>query len=191
MSATVSPGGSVTTNNTASRSTPVVFPDLTVALTGPASYSAGGVASVTATVSNLGVAAAPGPVTLTIVMPVVSPVASGTNWTCGPPSTVVSCTHPGPVPAGGTLPDVTVTGTASTFQSSVSMSATVSPGGSDTTNNTASRSTPIVFPDLSVVIGDGDVAFTEGSLGQYTVSSQNLGPGGTRTRRSRSRSTPS
>lgn len=96
---------------------PAPKPDLTISKKPTGPVTAGQPVSYQIVVSNVGAAQAPGPilVTDTLGAGLTYVSASGSGWTCTPsagpvngPATV-TCTHPGPVPAGGSLPPITVT----------------------------------------------------------------------------------
>ena len=160
-------------------STPVAPPnfDLAVALAGPASYPSGGPATLTATVSNPGVGESPAPVTLLISSGLIGQAASGSGWSCSNSFGTLTCTSAAAVGAGASLPVVTVTGTAPTFGTQVGASASVSPGGATTPNDSTTRSTPLAPPDLAVVVSDGGATFVQGDEGEYRISVQNVGAG--------------
>jgi len=113
-------------------------------------------------VANVGTAPMPGPVTMTDSLPsgTVLLAAAGSGWTCSPfppppvPGPVaITCTHPGPVPAGGSLPPVTivakVTGKAikpGSLTNCASVAGPVGPGGTPLDQNPANDKSCVTSP---------------------------------------------
>jgi uncharacterized repeat protein (TIGR01451 family) len=110
-------------NNDASDPTTVVMPpgvpDLAVTLTHAGDFTEGTPGDFVAHVTNVGTAPTSGPITLVDVVPygMFVHAASGSGWSCGNDSpwgipfgwpSRLTCTHPGPVAPGGSLPDLTV-----------------------------------------------------------------------------------
>ncbi len=96
---------------------PAPKPDLAVAKKPIAPLVAGQQSSYQIAVSNAGAVPAPGPIVVTDTLGagLTYVSAAGSGWTCTPsagpvpgPATV-TCTHPGPVPANGGLPPLTLT----------------------------------------------------------------------------------
>jgi hypothetical protein len=73
--------------------------------------AAGGTITNTITVANTGSAASSGTVTVNAYAPVSGGSYSGSGWTC---TSQGVCATNTPVPAGGTLPPITITSTAPT-----------------------------------------------------------------------------
>ena len=92
-------------------SQPADMPDLSISKAAEGPLVSGQLGSYQITVSNVGTASMPGPITVTDTLPAdlsfVS--ATGTGWSCSASGQTVTCTHPGPVPAGGSLPPITLT----------------------------------------------------------------------------------
>jgi hypothetical protein len=106
------PGDTNTTDDEADLQTPVKQPpvDLVPLITGPSQpVAAGGTITNTITVANAGSAASSGTVTVHAYAPVPGGSYSGTGWTC---TSGGVCATNTPVPAGGTLPPITITSTA-------------------------------------------------------------------------------
>jgi len=132
--------------------TPVA--DLAISKTHSGDFTVGQNGSYTLRVSNNGPSSEGGPITVTDTLPAglgfVS--ATGTGWTCGAVGQDVSCTHPGPLASGASLPDITLT---------VSVAAAAAPGVTNTAvvagsvfdnqagNNSSSDPTVVLQPDLS------------------------------------------
>ncbi len=179
VSATIAPGGVHALNDTSNADFVVTTAsfDLTVDLTSDSDVlTPGSPIELTTAVSNVGVGEATGPVTLTLSTPAVVGNADGSGWTCGEDFGGWTCSHPGPVPASTTLPDVIVTGTVDSYVYDGSMSATVSPGGTSG-NDSFGLVLPIELPDLEVAIEANPTDFDEGALGEFTATVTNLGPG--------------
>lgn len=161
-------------------SEPVV--DLSLTKTHSGDFSAGSTGTYTLRVSNatgVGVEPDDNPVTITDTLPAgLSFVSgSGTGWNCSNAGQVVTCTHPPPVPTGGSLPDLLLTVLASAAGApAVTNSATVSSASLDVNaaNNTASDPTNIRLPSLAtstktvVDLNGGDA--NPGDLLRYTVT---------------------
>ncbi len=161
-------------------SEPVV--DLSLTKTHTGDFSAGSTGTYTLRVSNasgVGVEPDDNPVTITDTLPAgLSFVSgSGTGWNCSAAAQVVTCTHPPPVPTGGSLPDLLLTVLASQAGApSVTNTATVSSASLDVNaaNNTASDPTNIRLTNLStstkavVDLNGGDA--NPGDTLRYTVT---------------------
>jgi uncharacterized repeat protein (TIGR01451 family) len=181
--ATVSGGGETnTSNDTATISTIVNGPNLTITKTDNGPWNQGGTGQYTITVKNIGTTVTAGTITVTDTLPAGLTYTSkgGSNWTCAYAAPVVTCTytHNGThtIAAGGTaqllLLNVTVSATAT---SPVVNSVTVSGGGDiNTTNNTATDSTIVNGPNLTITKTDNG-PFTQGGTGQYTITVKNIG----------------
>ncbi len=169
-----------TQNNRASITTPVtanVPVNLTLSMAATSSpFVAGGTGAYSLTVSNFGTAASSGLVTVNIPEPFDTDAASGSGWNCDISS--ATCTNPGPVPAGGSLPAITVSGPIPSGSNSVQASASVSNSSDDNiSNDSASVTTAVTAPgtvDLTVSVASVSPEFTAGSSGSYTVTVRNL-----------------
>ncbi|MGI9326951.1 MAG: hypothetical protein ACR2PZ_17155 [Pseudomonadales bacterium] len=121
-----------------------------------ANFSNAAPATYRLTVSNVGPSAENAPITLVDTLPagltLASTSSTDSNWNCSG-STVVTCTHPGPIAPAASLADVMITAAVDpSISAPVTNSATVSSTSFDgnTTNNTASHTAnSIVAPDLT------------------------------------------
>ncbi len=157
----------------------VAAPDLTISKTHVGNFTRGQPASYTLTVSNAGGAPSSGTITVSDVLPAsLSYVsATGSGWSCSAVGQTVTCTNPGPVAAGASLPAITLAvDVASNAPASITNTATVSGGSdSDGSNNSASDPTTIVgAPDLAITKTHSG-SFTVGSNGVYTIGVSNVG----------------
>ena len=160
-----------------------LFADLAISKTHVGNFSVGLSNHYTITVSNVGTGTLldePGPITVTDTLPAglnyVS--ASGTGWTCSYAGTL-SCTHPGPLAKGASLPPITLTVTAPAA-GTVTNTATVSGSLTDnlTLNNTSSDVTTIINPPILTVLKSASATNANpGSTITYTVQVTNTGTG--------------
>ena len=137
---------------------PLSLPDLSVTKTAVGSFVRGSSASYTLTVSNVGSAPTSGTITVTDTLPtgLSYTAATGTGWTCSfnTATRTVTCTRTTTIPAGQSAPPLTLTvNVGQTAPASLVNTATVSGGGeSNTSNNSASATTPVTSrADLGVV----------------------------------------
>jgi large repetitive protein len=122
--------------------TPVSPPfDLSLGIALEGTATAGGTATWVVTVRNSGLTAAPGPITVTDVLPAGLTYVSvtGTGWTCAATGQTVTCTNPGPLAVGAANEFRIRTAVASTLTGSITNPATVSAAGVEitTANNSA------------------------------------------------------
>jgi hypothetical protein len=82
-----------------------VLRDLVASISSPPGVQVDEALGQIAEVRNVGSEPIAGPVELAVDPPSGDAVVSGTGWTCDSP---YRCTHPGPVAAGGALPDVSI-----------------------------------------------------------------------------------
>ncbi len=169
-------------NNTATDSTVITQPDLTITKMHTGNFvqgSTGNTYSVTVTNSGVGEKLAGALVTVTDNPPAGLTVTamSGTGWTC---TTLPTCTRSDLLAPTGSYPPITVTvsvaiGAALSLVNSISVSTTVNE--SNTTNNTATDTTVITQPDLTITkTHSGN--FIQGSTGNnYSVIVTNSGVG--------------
>ena len=161
-----------------------VFADLAITKTHVGNFGIGVPNNYTITVSNVGVPplldlTAADVVTVVDTLPAglnyVS--ATGTGWTCSFAGTL-SCTHPGPLAKGNSLPPITLTVTP-TITGTVTNTATVSSTVPDniTLNNTASDPTTITPPILTVLKSASVASANPGTVITYTVQVNNTGAG--------------
>jgi uncharacterized repeat protein (TIGR01451 family) len=162
----------------------VPIADIAISKTHVGDFGVGLSNNYTLSVSNVGVGIGnidePGPITVTDTLPAglnyVS--ASGTGWTCSYAGTL-SCTHPGPLVKGTTLPPITLTVTAPTA-GTVTNTATVAGAGIDNiqSNNTSSDVTNIINPPILTVVKMASATTANpGANITYTVQVKNTGLG--------------
>ena len=155
--------------------------DLKLAMSGPASVSAGAPLSYTINVSNLGSSSTSGTITVADTLPsgVTSASGSGTGWTCGAPSgSVITCTAPGPLASGNALPVLTIAMTAPIATGNITNSATVSNSVADpdSSNNTASVTTNVGPQANLSITKTGPASVNAGQNIVYTIVVTNNGP---------------
>ncbi len=159
--------------------TPVA--DLAISKTHSGDFTVGQNGSYTLTVSNNGPSDETGTITVTDTLPAglgyVS--ASGTGWTCGALGQDVTCTHPGPLAAGNSLPDIALTvSVGAAAVPGVTNSATVSGTQFDNqaANNTSSDPTSVVLsPSITVLKSASSATANPGDVITYTVQVFNTG----------------
>ncbi|HLF00427.1 MAG TPA: hypothetical protein VI547_00480, partial [Anaerolineales bacterium] len=179
------PGESNTANNTDTDSvivTAAPAPDLTITKTHVGNFTVGVNSNFTLTVRNTGSGPTTAAITVTDTLPagLTFVSVSGTGWDCS--ATVapnVSCTHPGPVAAGGVLPDLTLTVTPTVATPpAILNTANVTTAGDINGGNNASTDTVIVAsapgPDLTIVKSHLS-NFVVGVNGLYTFRVSNVG----------------
>lgn len=160
-------------------------PDLTIAKTHTGNFTVGANGSFTLTVSNVGAAATVAAITVTDTLPteLTFVSANGTGWTCSNVGQAVTCTHPGPLGVGASLPAITLTvnpntDTGSPFSNTAAVST---PGDGNATNNSSTDSVIVTLggaPDL-IVTKTHTGNFLEGSAGTFTITVTNIGTGPT------------
>lgn len=162
----------------------VPFTDLSISKTHVGDFGVGLSNHYNITVSNVGIGTGlldePGPIVVTDTLPAgLNYVgASGTGWTCSYAGTL-SCSHPGPLVKGSSLPPITLTVTAPAI-GTVTNTATVSGSLIDnlTLNNTSSDVTNIINPPILTVLKSASAASANpGANITYTVQVTNTGPG--------------
>ncbi len=182
-SLTVSGGGDGRTiDNSASLFTAVtVVVDLDVAVSdGDASFDAGGTGTYDVAVGNVGSASSSGNITVTLDVdgPVVIDDATGDGWTCASGvGTEWVCNTDAVVDPDASLPTITVTVAVTTTPGvTATLYAAVAGGGDDGgSGNFAAESTPILSPDLTMTVSDGDATFTAPGSGTYSIAVRNAG----------------
>ncbi len=136
----------------------------------------------TLTVSNAGPSNIAGPITVTDSLPagLTFVSATGSNWNCAAAGQDVTCTHPGLLLSGASLPPITLTVTvdAAAWPSVTNTaSASANTTDEDLTNNTASDFTTVERrSDLAIAKTDGQATAIPGSAIAYTITLTNLGP---------------
>jgi uncharacterized repeat protein (TIGR01451 family) len=185
--ASVAGGGEVNTaNDSASDPTTITaVPDLTIAGTHTGNFKQGDSADTySITVSNAGLAASSGTVTVTDTLPagLTPTLASGTGWATQISGSTVTATRSDALAGGANYPALTVTVSVSaTAASSVTNTTTVAGGGEvNTANDSSSDATTITqVANLTIHVSHtgnfnaGDAADT------YTVTVGNSGSGST------------
>ena len=124
--------------------------DLSISKSHVGNFNEGSTGTYTLSVSNaVSASDEVGTITVTDALPTglsfVS--ATGTNWTCGAVGQDITCTHPGPLAAGNTLPDISLNVVAgSAAVPSVINIASVSGvlPDSNTANNSSSDATTVI-----------------------------------------------
>ncbi len=180
-----SPNDPNTGNNTATAVTtvnavPIPVTDLSITKTdAPDPVNAAGVLVYTLSVHNAGPSNA---TSLTVSDTLPSGVsyvsASGSGWSCGQSSGVVTCTRTS-LSSGGTAPLITITVNAPVAGGVISNSASVTGNQNDpnsANNNTTITTTVIAIADLSITKSDSPDPVNQGSLLTYSVSVSNAGP---------------
>ncbi len=172
-----SPGGvpdPVPGNNSASATTNILAPDLSITKTHGGSFTVGVNGTYTITVSNSpGSLSTSGTVTVTDTLPAglgyVS--AAGAGWACGNAGSTVTCTTSNAIAAGTSASPITlVVSVASIAAPSVTNFATVSGGGEPAGtmgNNTASDNTIVVSAGVNTFQPDGAQSATPGTVVFY------------------------
>lgn len=160
-------------------------PDLTIkkAISGP--LIAGQTATFSITVSNLGPGATTGPITVVdnLIFALQPPItATGAGWSCSVVGLLVTCTHPGPLPAGQALPPIFITASIKPGAQVVENCAKVGTAGDlNPQNNYTCIGGPVKpagKPDLAIkkkVIGD----IVSGQIGIFLLNVANIGTGPT------------
>lgn len=131
---------------------PVV--DLEISKSHVGDFRVGSTGDYTITVSNNGPESEANGIAVTDTLPagLTYVSAAGTGWSCSATGSDVSCLHPGPLAAGATLPDLSLTvDVTATAAPSVSNIATVGSASIDidTSNNQTTDVTTVLASDLS------------------------------------------
>jgi RHS repeat-associated protein len=139
-------------------------------------FVAGGTGTYKITVHNSGTAASSGKVTVNIPEPFSPTSASGSGWTCT--LSTALCTNPGPVPANGQLPVITVSGPVGTSPGgTIYASASVSnTSDSDPSDHSAAISTDVVAGPVDLTVDIADTGpFGRGGVGIFIITVRNVG----------------
>jgi len=178
--ATVSGGGSVTSNNkTASDQTGIGGPDMTITKSHTGPFHQGDTGDTyTITAINSGGLATTAPVTVTDQLPsgLTATAMAGLGWTCSVSTT--SCTRSDALPPGTSYPPITLTvGVAGNAPNTVTNTAVVSGGGeANTSNDTVTDVTTIVTSGAPILIVSKSHSgnFHQGDTGDtYTINVAN------------------
>ncbi len=153
--------------------------DLSLAKTGPASFTVGTQGTYTITVTNNGPAASAGTITVTDTLPTELTFVSGSGggFTCTGGATV-TCTSAGPIANGGSAA-ITITVNPTAANAGVTNTATLTGGGDNNAANNQASAGPIPIvsspPDLTIVAGHNPATFTTNQIQAFTVNILNLG----------------
>jgi uncharacterized repeat protein (TIGR01451 family) len=176
--ATITPPGGVPDpvpgNNSASATTFIQAPDLTITKTHAGNFTVGANGVYTITVSNsVGSTSTAGTITVTDALPtgLTFVSAAGTGWSCGFAAGTVTCTSASVIPAGGSATPITLTvAVGQTASPAVLNFATVSGGGEPAGlahNNTASDNAIVGTTAVNTFAPDGMQTATPGTVVFY------------------------
>lgn len=183
--ATVAGGGETNTGNNASTVTNTLAgsgpPDLALTMeTTTSMFVAGGTATYSLTVRNVGTGPTRAAYTLGDLLPsglqLIQP-PSGVGWTCNVSGRLVTCSNTTVLPPGGTAPIVSLQVVFdSRSTESITNRAWVSDGGEPFPgrNNEASITTRIGLPDLALAIA-ATGTFTQGGQATHNFTVTNVG----------------
>jgi uncharacterized repeat protein (TIGR01451 family) len=186
--ATVAGGGEKNTNNdTANDPTTIIQTgaDLAITKVHSGKFIQGQTGTYTITVTNVGLSATSGTVTVTDILPagLTANTASGTGWSCTTGATT-TCMRSDALASNAAYPPITLTvNVANNAPGLVANTATVS-GGGDTNplNNTANDPTSIIPPPPDLTITKSHTGdFNQGQVfnATYTLTVNNIGVGPT------------
>jgi uncharacterized repeat protein (TIGR01451 family) len=160
----------------------VSAPDLTVASSHGADFVRGTPGSYALVVQNVGTQTATGSVSVTDTLPsgLTPGTAAGTGWTCGTAAMTVTCTHPGDLAVGASMPTITIPVSVGESAANPSVNSPSVSNGSDTNpgNDTGTDSTTVTSSaDISTSISQSPVSVVaSGSHLVYTITTSNGGP---------------
>ncbi|HEY7290045.1 MAG TPA: DUF11 domain-containing protein [Vicinamibacterales bacterium] len=182
--ATISGGGDVTSTDNGARDATTVdarAPNLTVTKKHADPFTGGqSGAAYHITVSNVGGGPTVGEVVVTDTVPsVMTPTsASGSGWSCGIQTQVVTCRRSDPLGPGASYPDITLLVNVAPNATSVSNVVTVSGGGdAHSDDNVSSDYTSVnAAPDPTIALSLS-TPLLFGSDADYIATVRNLGPG--------------
>ncbi len=165
-------------NNTATDVTTILYStDVQITKTNASSFTAGTPGAYTLTVMNNGPLGANGTTSVSDTLPSTETYisASGTGWTCGAVSQVVTCTSTTTMASGASLPAITLNvQVAASAPSSVANTATVSNSLVNDTNNANNSSTDnstVTEPNYSTSTkAVSTTSTTSGSTITYTIT---------------------
>ncbi len=157
----------------------IAAPDLALSKTHTGDFFVGHEGSYLLQVTNHGNTGTTGIITITDTLPnglsYVS--ASGTDWSCAANGQDVTCTNPGPMEAGDSLPDLTLTvnvGSAA-WPAATNSAVVTTAGEGDPTDNSASDPTTILAPDLQLSKRVASGSLASGASVVYTLTYTNTG----------------
>jgi uncharacterized repeat protein (TIGR01451 family) len=141
--------------------------DLIISKSHTGSFVQGNNATYTITVSNSGIAATSGAVTMTDTLPAGLTPASigGAGWTCptAPLTSPITCTRSDALAAGSSYPSITLTvSVAPNAAASVTNTATVSGGGEVNTSNDTATDVTAIGPGACITAPPGLVSWWAG-----------------------------
>lgn len=183
--ATVSGGGEINTaNNSATDPTAIADPAIDLAISKTATsptFTVGSNATYTLHVANVSAFATTGPITVSDILPagLTFVSTSAAAWSCAASAGTVTCTHPGPLAGGASLPDIALTvAVGAAAAPSVTNTATVSTAGDvNTTNDASAATSPVSAPaaiDLAIAKSHSGT-FTVGSTHAFSLTVSNVG----------------
>ncbi len=180
--AVVSGGGETnTSNDTANDVTTITpTPDLTITKTHVGNFTVGQNGVYTITVSNAGGAPTTGAVFMSDFLPsgMTATAITATGWNCSTlPTFFVNCSRSDALASGSSYPAITMTVRVDgAFTSPEINTASVSGGGElNQANDTASDSTIVNTPTLTITKTHSPATFIVGQTGTYTITVGNTG----------------
>ncbi len=186
--ATVAGGGEKNTgNDTASDSATIIQtgPDPAITKVHSGKFIQGQTGTYTITVTNTGLSATSGMVTVTDTLPtgLTANAASGTGWSCTPGATT-TCMRSDALASNTAYPSITLTVNVANNAPGLAINTATVSGGGDTNplNNTAKDPTSIIPPppDLTITKSHtGDFSQGQVSNATYTLTVNNIGAGPT------------
>ncbi len=177
----VSGGGDGNPSNNSAIDVATVLPaaDLSITKSHAGSFTQGQPGTYTLTITNSGVAATSGSVSVVDQLPgsLVPTTASGTGWTCNIVGQAVNCTRNDVLASGQSYPVITLIVTVQrNAPALVTNSAAVFGGGeTNTSNNTAADPTTINAGANLTISKSHMGTFTQGQTGSYTLTVSNVG----------------
>ena len=169
-------------NDTASDTTSVTGPDVSVDSAHTGAFRVGGTGTYTLSVDNGGVDPTRGPTTVTDTLPAGLSFnsASGPGWDCSEAAGVVTCVHEEDIAASGSAGDITLeVSVAPAAAPAATNQVTVDTiGDRDGSNNSDSDMTNVEMIDLRLAL-DRDGAAVVGGEVDYQVAVDNVGDAAT------------
>jgi uncharacterized repeat protein (TIGR01451 family) len=166
------PGDAVAANDVASDAVLVEsIPDFVITKTAGGAFVVGSQAAYTLAITNLSSGPSFGVTTVTDTLPTGLTFVTGTGsgWSCAAVGQVVTCTQPAGVPSGASIPiTLTVDVLAGAAPSVTNRAHISSPGDVNTSNNSASVTTPVTTP------GGVDLTITKTHTGNFTVGTNGV-----------------